>query len=89
MLMAAMKTNIIQIGNSRGIRIPKAILEQCRLDGEVELESRGDHLVVRPAGRARQNWDEVFRAMGERDDDTLLDGDVVVETSWEMDEWQW
>ncbi len=87
--MAAMKTNIIQIGNSRGIRIPKAILEQCRLDGEVELESRGDHLVVRPVGRARQGWNEAFRVMAERDDDTLLDGDVVVETSWEMDEWQW
>jgi antitoxin MazE len=87
--MAAMKTNIIQIGNSRGIRIPKAILEQCRLDGEVELESRGDHLVVRAVGKARQSWDEAFRDMAERDDDTLLDGDVVVETSWEMDEWQW
>ena len=87
--MAAIKTNVIKIGNSRGIRIPKAILEQCHLDGEVQLETRGDHLVVRSAAKPRRGWEKAFRAMVERSDDAMLEGDVLVETSWERDEWQW
>lgn len=87
--MGAIKTNLIKIGNSRGIRIPKAILEQCSLDGEVELETRGNHLVVRSAARPRKGWEEAFRTMAERGDDAMLEGDVLIETSWERDEWQW
>lgn len=87
--MAAIKTNIIKIGNSRGIRIPKAILEQCHLDGEVELEPRRDQLVVRRAAKPRAGWEDAFRAMAERGDDAMLEGDVLLETSWERDEWQW
>jgi antitoxin MazE len=48
-----MKTTIVRIGNSRGIRIPKAVPEQCHLKDEVELEVRYDHLAVRPATRPR------------------------------------
>ena len=87
--MAAIRTNVIKIGNSRGIRIPKAILEQCRLEGEVELKTEGDHLVVKPATKPRQGWDEAFRAMAARGDDAMVEGDVLVETSWEKGEWQW
>jgi len=87
--MAPIKTNIVRIGNSKGIRIPKTILEECHLSGEVELEPRGDHLVVRSAEKARQGWSEAFQAMAQRGDDALLEGDVLIETSWEKDEWEW
>jgi len=87
--MGTVKTKVIKIGNSRGIRIPKAILEQCHLSGDVELEARGDHLVVRPSAKPRAGWDEAFEAMAERGDDRMVDGDTFVETSWEKDEWQW
>jgi antitoxin MazE len=85
--MAAIRTSVIKIGNSRGIRIPKAILEQCRLDGEVELRTEGDQLVVGPSRKPRQDWDEAFRTMAERGDDAMVEGDVLVETGWERDEW--
>ena len=55
-----MKTNIVTIGNSQGIRIPKILLEQSKLSGEVELEVKGDSIVILPARRPRENWDEAF-----------------------------
>lgn len=87
--MASVKTTIVQIGNSRGIRIPKAILEQCRLTGEVELETKGDHLIVRSVGKPRAGWEEAFKIMADRGDDAMLEGDVLVETAWERDAWEW
>jgi antitoxin MazE len=87
--MGTVKTNVVKIGNSQGIRIPKAILEQCHLNRNVELEPRSNHLVVRSAAKPRAGWDEAFQAMAQRGDDTILDGDTFVETSWEKDEWQW
>ena len=72
-----MKTRIIKIGNSQGIRIPKLLLEQSRLGEEVELEVRDSQIVIRPAGsRPRQGCEEAFRAMSERGDDRLLDDDL-------------
>ncbi len=47
--MGSVKASIVRIGNSRGIRIPKALLEQCRLKGELELVPEGDRLVIPPA----------------------------------------
>ena len=63
------KTNIVRIGNSRGIRILKTFLEQCHLHDEIELEVRDDHLEVRPATKPRSGWEEAFRRMHEQGDD--------------------
>ena len=82
-----LRTHIIRIGNSRGIRIPKAWIEQLGLTGEVELVAEDDRLVLRPATRPRQDWDEQFRAMAERGDDQLLDEPVA--TDWDEAEWEW
>ena len=61
-----MKASVIRIGNSRGIRIPKALLEQCRLGSTVELEVSQGQLVVKPAERPRSGWEEAFREMAVR-----------------------
>ena len=58
-----MKTALVQIGNSRGIRIPTEFLEQCQLQNVVELEVHGDHLIVRPTTQPRSGWDDAFRDM--------------------------
>ena len=44
-----MKTSIVKIGNSQGIRIPKTLLSQTSLSGEVELEVRKDTIIIKPA----------------------------------------
>jgi antitoxin MazE len=84
-----MKTRIIAIGNSQGIRIPKVLLEQSGLGEEVELEVHDAQIVIRSAKPPRQGWDEAFCTMAEQADDRLLDEDVSAQTAWDTTEWQW
>ena len=74
----SLTTRIIKIGNSQGIRIPKLLLDQIGLDGEVELAVQEDQQVIRPIRRPRDGWDEQFRMMAEHGDDQLLDEPVHV-----------
>jgi antitoxin MazE len=84
---AAIRTRIIKIGNSQGIRIPKLLLEQSGIHAEVEIEVQGDCLTIRTAPRLRTGWDEAFAAMAEENDDVLLDR--VNGTDWDRVEWEW
>ncbi|MDQ2730368.1 MAG: AbrB/MazE/SpoVT family DNA-binding domain-containing protein [Armatimonadota bacterium] len=84
------KTRIVKIGNSHGIRIPKSLLEQVGLVGQVEVEVQSDGLIVRPAsGQPRQGWEEQFRLMAARGDDQLLDPELVSGSQWDEVEWEW
>lgn len=82
-----MKAQIIQIGNSQGIRIPKVLLEETKLAGEVELEIHEGGILIRNAQKPRANWDAMFKALADSDDDHALDADSA--TSFEKKEWQW
>ena len=84
-----MKTRIIKIGNSQGVRIPKVLLEQSSLGEEVELEAQPDQIIIRSAVRPREGWEEAFRRMAEQGDDQLLDAQLDGATSWDEKEWQW
>jgi antitoxin MazE len=84
-----MKTNIIRIGNSKGIRLPKSVLEQCHLKDAVEIEVAGNTLVLRPARAPRSGWDQSFAKMADHEDDTLLDQDALSATEWDNAEWRW
>jgi antitoxin MazE len=81
------KSHLVQIGNSRGVRIPKVWLEQLGLRDEVELAVQADRLVIRSARRPRQGWEEQFRAMHQRGDDRPID-DFPAST-WDKEEWEW
>jgi antitoxin MazE len=83
-----MKTRIVRIGNSQGIRIPKPLLEQTGLGGEVEIRAEDNRLVILPAARPRAGWAAAFREMAERGDDALLDGDPPP-TECDAEEWEW
>ena len=84
-----MKTNIIRIGNSQGVRIPKILLEQSRLGTEVELEVENDMILIRPVSHPREGWGERFRVMAESADDRMIDGELGGLTEWAEDEWEW
>ena len=84
-----MKARIVKIGNSRGIRIPKPLIEETGLGEEVEIQVEGNRLVIAPASRARADWATSFQKMAQRGDDALVDGDVQVGTVWEEGEWEW
>lgn len=64
-----MKTHIVRIGNSQGLRIPKPLLDQSGLHGEVELEVQDQRIIIRSAEPPRQGWDQAFHAMAEAGDD--------------------
>ena len=81
-----MKTRIVRIGNSQGVRIPRPLLEQSGLGDEVELEVQDGQIVIRAVQRhPRAGWEADFQRMAEHGDDALLDGDVSVTTEWDDD----
>lgn len=85
-----MRTKLVAIGNSKGIRLPRAVLEQCGLEDEIDLEVKGDHLIVRGARNARAGWDRAFRRMRENGDDALLDEEAAHgEAEWDRSQWKW
>ena len=67
-----MKADLIRIGNSKGIRIPKAVLDQCGFGQQVEMRVEAGSLIISPVKAARSGWDEAFRTMAERGDDAAL-----------------
>jgi antitoxin MazE len=82
-----MKTHLIPIGNSRGVRIPKAILEQCEMPDEVELSVEGRQIILRPVQRpVREGWREAAAEMAKACDDELLIPDVFKDDA--TVEWQ-
>jgi antitoxin MazE len=83
----ATKAHVVRIGNSRGIRIPKVLLEQLEIGDEVEMSVRRGGLTIRPARRPREGWADAFRQMAARDDDRLLDQPAP--TKWQAKEWEW
>lgn len=85
-----MKTKVIRIGNSQGIRLPKVILHQIGIDNEVDLEVDRDRIILKPIRRPRSGWREAFQQMAAESDDQLLDGnETISQSSWDNDEWIW
>ncbi len=85
-----MRTKIIKIGNSRGIRIPKVILHQMGIKDEVSLQVEGNRIILQPIRDRRSGWRDLFREMALHTDDRLLDGNnTIAQSSWDTDEWVW
>ena len=82
-----MKTQIIRIGNSQGLRIPKVLLEEAGIGGDVELEICTGGILIRKINKPRSNWDAVFSSLAEADDDTAIGSEMS--SQFEKKEWQW
>ena len=80
-----METSIIKIGNSKGLRLSKTIIEQYNIKDKVELILEKGHIILRPVQRPRKGWDEAFKEMHERGDDKPLLNDVFEDET--LDEW--
>ena len=87
--MPKLRVKIIKIGNSRGIRLPKAIIDQYQLKDEAALETRKDSLVIRPLNNPRAGWEVAFKEMKQAGDDRLLDADSETLSEWDEKEWEW
>jgi antitoxin MazE len=83
------KTRIVRIGNSQGIRIPKTLLEAAGLEGDVDVTAKRGSLVVRPFRTPRAGWADACQRMAAAGDDALLDDVAPSLSSWDEEEWQW
>jgi len=83
-----MKAQIIQIGNSQGIRIPKIMLEDSGIRRDVELELCPEGILIRNITKPRSNWDEVFLSLADHDDD-IATNEQPSSTRFEKKEWHW
>ena len=82
-----MIATIIPIGNSKGIRIPKAILEQCNISEKVSLEIKGNSIIIKPIKNTpRKDWDKYFKMMQDKKEDKLILNDQI---DLEMEDWEW
>ena len=83
-----MKTRLVQVGNSRGVRIPKRLAERCALGETGDLRVENRCLVISAACPPRQNWTEVFRKAGTAAQDELIMGPAARDDFGNM-EWKW
>lgn len=80
-----MEVSIIQIGNSKGLRLSKTILDKYQLKEKLEMILENDHIILRPLKEPRKGWSEAFQEMHASGDDQLLIDDVFDDENF--DEW--
>lgn len=81
-----MKTKLVRVGNSRGVRIPRPLLESAGLTDEIEMTVEGAALVLRSAApHPRAGWAEAFERLGPDD----LDFEELPASDWDEEEWTW
>jgi antitoxin MazE len=81
-----MKSRLVRIGNSRGVRLPKAVIDQVGLDDEIELHVENHRLVIVPVGRPRTGWAEAARRLAAESRGLL---DPTAPTHFDEHEWRW
>lgn len=82
-----MKARLVRIGNSRGVRLPKPLIEEAGLEDEVELLVREGAIVIASTRRPRTGWAAAAKRMRGRGEDGLLDPPVA--TRFGEEEWKW
>jgi antitoxin MazE len=82
-----MKAHLVRIGNSRGVRLPKPLIEDAGLSDEVEIRLQEGAIVITPARQPRAGWAEAARRMSHRAEDWLLEEPTA--TAFDEEEWQW
>jgi len=81
-----MEAAIIKIGNSKGLRLSKSILEQYKINDKVELILEKGRIILKPIEKPRKNWEASFKKMRKENDDQLLISDVFENET--LEEWK-
>ena len=80
-----MNVSVIPIGNSKGIRLGKALLEKYNIKDAVELILEKGYIIIKPISSPRKGWEKAFKKMHENGDDRLLMSDIFEDENFE--EW--
>jgi antitoxin MazE len=79
--------SVVQIGNSKGIRLPKTILEQCEISDKIDLEVVDKEIILKAIkNKPRDGWGEKFKLMAENGDDELVIDETI---DLDMKNWEW
>ena len=82
-----MKSKLVRIGNSRGVRIPKPLIDQAGLADEVELRVREGAIIISPAHGPRDGWAEAAKLLRTRNENGLVDDHA--RTRFDDEDWRW
>jgi antitoxin MazE len=78
-----MQVSVIQVGNSKGIRLSKTLLDKYQITDKVELVLEDDHIILKPVAEPRKNWEKAFAEMHHNGDDKLLMDSVFEDENWD------
>mgnify|MGYP001081742635 FL=1 len=81
-----MEVSVIKIGNSKGIRFSKTIIERYNIRDTVEMILDKGHIIIKPLTRPRKGWDKAFIEMHANGDDKLIMPDIFEEEN--LEEWK-
>jgi antitoxin MazE len=82
-----MLVSVVQIGNSKGIRLPKTILEQCEINDKIDMEVVDKEIILKAMkNKPRDGWEEKFKLMAENGDDELVIDETI---DLGMKNWEW
>jgi len=81
-----MEVSVIKIGNSKGIRLSKTLLDKYKIQDTVEVILEKGQIVIKPLSRPRKGWEKAFKRMSENGDDRLLINDVFEDEN--LEEWK-
>ena len=84
-----MRTKLARMGNSRGVRIPRLLIEQVGLSGDVELTAEGGAIVIRPVTHPRDGWAEAFALLGPETDEEMEEVNGWPSSIFDEEEWEW
>jgi antitoxin MazE len=79
-----MDISLISIGNSKGIRLSKTVLEKYHIQDTMELILEKDYIILKPKTSSRKGWEKAFKKMHENGDDKSLMTDVFNEDTFEV-----
>ena len=81
-----MKAHIVRIGNSKGIRLPKALLQEAQLEDEVEIQAEPGRILISKSAQPRAGWADAARRMRAQGKDVLLDTPTA--TRFDKEDWK-
>ena len=79
-----MELSVIRIGNSKGFRLSKTLIEKYNIKDKVELILEKDQIIIKPISSPRNGWEKAFKEMNENGEDQLLFNDVFENENLEV-----
>jgi len=86
MYFEIMEIQVVKIGNSKGIRLSKTLLERYNIRDKLEIIFEKGYLILKPVSKPRSGWEEAFKEMHDNKDDQLLFEDVFQDEN--LEEWK-